>query len=323
MPRWMPAALVAVALLLSACTSGPAAASRPTPSAPAAAPTDDAPLPDGVTSRVLQLTDPSRTTDPTPQDTGNADATPGRSLPTTLYYPATGAGPFPVVVFSHGMDALPAGYGYLRSAWAQAGFVVAAPQFPLTSSGSALVQEDIAQQPADVSFVLTQVLALNTTPRDDLAGRLDPARVAVSGHSAGAITTIGLLGTCCTDPRITAAVVLAGSPLGFGTAYAQPGVPTLFLHGTADDTLPIADGRTAYEAAPSPSAFVELIGGTHTEPYANPSDDSFPVVAAVTTDFLRWALDGDAAALAALRTDADRAGLAGLARLAGDRLPAA
>jgi dienelactone hydrolase len=308
--------LAAVAALVSC---GTAAGEDAQPAAtPRAQEPDPAPvLPDGVTSRVLQLTDPSRVTDPTPQDAGD-DAQPGRSLPTTLYYPTTGTGPFPVVVFSHGMDSLPAGYGYLLSAWAEAGFVVAAPQFPLTSAGSALVQQDIAQQPADVSFVLTQVLALNTTAGDELAGRLDPARVAVTGHSAGAITTIGLLGTCCTDPRITAAVLLAGSPLGFGTAYAQPGVPTLFLHGTADGTLPIAGGRTAYEAAPSPSAFVELIGGTHTEPYANPSTDLFPVVAAVTTDFLRWALDGDAAALAALRSDADRAGLA---RLAGDRLP--
>jgi hypothetical protein len=123
-------------------------------------------LPDGVRTRVLQLTDPSRVTDPTPQDAG-ADAQPGRSLPTTLYYPTTGAGPFPVVVFSHGMDALPTGYGYLLSAWAEAGFVVAAPQFPLTSHGSALVQEDILQQPADVSFVLTAVLALNDTAGDD------------------------------------------------------------------------------------------------------------------------------------------------------------
>src|SRR3954454_3317119 len=136
MPRWMPAALVAVALLLSACTSGPAAASRPTPSAPAAAPTDDAPLPDGVTSRVLQLVDPSRTTDPTPLDRGNADATSGRSLPTTLYYPASGTGPFPVVVFGHGLDAVPSGYRYLLQSWAAAGFVVAAPLFPLTSSAA-------------------------------------------------------------------------------------------------------------------------------------------------------------------------------------------
>jgi fermentation-respiration switch protein FrsA (DUF1100 family) len=310
------ACLAAVAALASCGTAVQADAqpTRTTAEEPDPAPV----LPDGVSSRVLELTDPSRVTDPTPQDAG-ADARSGRSLPTMLYYPTTGAGPFPVVVFSHGMDALPAGYGYLLSAWAEAGFVVAAPQFPLTSHGSALVQQDILSQPADVSFVLTAVLELDDTPGDELAGRLDPARVAVAGHSAGAITTIGLLDSCCTDPRITAAVVMAGSPLGFGAAFAQPGVPTLFLHGTADDTLPVAGGRSVYEAAPAPSAFVELPGGTHTEPYANPSDDSFPVVRAVTTDFLRWALDGDAAALTALRADAVRPGLA---QLTGDRLPA-
>src|SRR3954454_3934071 len=319
MPRWMPAALVAVALLLSACTSGPAAASRPTPSAPAAAPTDDAPLPDGVTSRVLQLVDPSRTTDPTPLDRGNADATSGRSLPTTLYYPASGTGPFPVVVFGHGLDAVPSGYRYLLESWAAAGFVVAAPRFPLTSAGSALVPEDVLDQPADVSFVLTQVLALGTTPGDDLAGRIDTEHVAVAGHSAGAITTLGLLSTCCADLRIDAAVVMAGEFIGFPAEYADPSLPAPFLPRAADDTVPIAGGRAAAAASPGPTAFVTLTGGTHTEPYANPGDDRFDVVRAVSTDFLRWSLAGDTAALGRLRADAVQTGVGALTvdRLSG------
>jgi fermentation-respiration switch protein FrsA (DUF1100 family) len=320
MPRWMPAALLALASLLSACTSGAVAASTPAPSAPStAAPTDDAPLPDSVTSRVLQLVDPSRTTDPTPLDRGNADATSGRSLPTTLYYPASGTGPFPVVVFGHGLDAVPSGYRYLLESWAAAGFVVAAPRFPLTSAGSALVAEDVLDQPADVSFVLTQVLALGTTPGDDLAGRIDTEHVAVAGHSAGAITTLGLLSTCCADLRIDAAVVMAGEFIGFPAEYADPSVPVLFLHGAADDTVPIAGGRAAAAASPGPTAFVTLTGGTHTEPYANPGDDRFDVVRAVSTDFLRWSLAGDTAAIGRLRADAVQTGVGALTvdRLSG------
>jgi predicted dienelactone hydrolase len=321
MPRWVPAALLVLALALGGCTSRAGAAPAPTTTAPAstAAATDEAPLPDGVRSRVLQLTDPSRTTDPTPLDTSNDDATPGRALPTTVYYPSSGAGPFPVVVFAHGLDAVPSGYRYLLASWAASGFVVAAPQFPLTSHGSALVDEDVLDQPADVSFVLTQVLALGTTAGDDLAGRIDADHVAVAGHSAGAITTLGLLSTCCADPRIDAAIVMAGEVIGFPFVPADPTIPVLLLHGSADGTIPVANGRAVADGYPGPDAFVELTGGTHTEPYANPGDDRFDVVRSVTLDFLQWSLDRDASALARLRTDAVAGGRA---TLAVDRLPA-
>jgi predicted dienelactone hydrolase len=251
---------------------------------------------------VLDLRDESRSTDPTPATAGR-DATRGRALPTHLYYPASGKGPFPVVVFSHGFRSTPEAYQDLLRSWAAAGFVVAAPTFPLTSRDSPLVEADIRNQPADVSFVLTQVLALGTTT-GDLAGRIDSAHIAVAGHSDGAMTTLGVLGTCCRDSRVTAALILSGTLDAFGPTIARPGVPTLFLHGTADDALPLADGHAAYAAAPAPKAFIELPGATHSSPYDNPSSPFAEIVRTVTTDFLRWTLHNDAPALTALRTDA-------------------
>ncbi|MCW2677051.1 MAG: chlorophyllase [Modestobacter sp.] len=277
--------------------------------------TGTAQQPHAVTDRVLDLRDDSRSTDPTPESAGS-DATAGRALPTHLFYPADGAGPFPVVVFSHGFGSTPEAYRDLLESWAAAGFVVAAPTFPLTSRGSALVRADVLDQPADVSFVLTQVLALGTAP-GDLAGRIDTTHVAVAGHSAGAMTTLGVLGTCCRDSRVTAAVVLSGTLQAFGPTIAAPGVPTLFVHGTADDVLPLADGQAAYAAAPAARAFVELPGGTHSSPYDDRSDPHAAAVRTLTTDFLRWTLDGDAQALTALRTDARQPGVT---ELAEDRL---
>lgn len=43
-------------------------------------------------------------------------------------------GPFPLVVFAHGFNITPAPYARLLQAWARAGYVVAAPIFPLTNS---------------------------------------------------------------------------------------------------------------------------------------------------------------------------------------------
>jgi dienelactone hydrolase len=293
----LPAALAGLLVGASAgCSSpGPAGSSSAGPSTTAAAVGTHP-----VATRTLDLSDPGRITDPTPDEPG--DEVPGRDLPTTVWYPSDGEGPYPVVVFSHGIQSGPSAYGDLLSAWASAGFVVAAPVFPLTNVDVPPVYLDVLNQPADVSFVLTQVLALHTTAGDVLEGQLDTAEVAAAGHSAGAVTTVGLLNDCCVDERISAAVVLAGTLTGFGPSFARPGVPTLFEHGTSDDTVPADEGRAAFEAAPAEKAFLALRAATHSSPYTEPDDPSFSTVLATTTDFLRCELSGDASARTALGT---------------------
>src|SRR3974377_1015412 len=41
------------------------------------------------------------------------DASRNREVPVKIYYPASGAGPFPVIVFSHGLGGSRDGYEYL------------------------------------------------------------------------------------------------------------------------------------------------------------------------------------------------------------------
>ena len=314
------AALAAVlAVLLTGCGDGgtpasPAAAAASSASS-VAVPGDSA-GPHEVSSRVLPLSDPSRST---PTAGGGERA--GRALPTTLFYPTDGAGPFPVVLFSHGFSSTPEAYTALLSTWASAGFVVAAPRFPGTVDGSAESLDDVVQQPADVSFVLTAVLALDTSSSDPLAGRIDTTSVAATGHSAGAVTTVGLRSTCCADDRIDAEIVLAGTPASFllpnsavarDSRFTTAAVPSLFVHGDADPTLPIDQDAAVYSAAPGPKAFVSLDGGTHSAPYDQEDDPDAAAVRAATTDFLRWALSGEAAALPRLRSDVAASGTAQL-----------
>ncbi|WP_406105642.1 alpha/beta hydrolase family protein [Micromonospora globbae] len=243
-----------------------------------------------------------------------------RPLPVTIWYPAAGPagggpereataadGAFPVVMFSHGLDAEPDDYAILLTRWAAAGFVVAAPTFPHTSRGADGNVLDVLNQPADVSYALTRVLALNDRAGDPLRGRLATDRVAAAGHSAGGVTTIGLF-TAGRDERLDAGVVLAGTALGVGTAFAGTAAPQLFVHGELDEVVDYAAGRAAYDAVPWPKAMLSLTRGDHGRALLT-DGDALRVVSDTTVEFLRWSLYGDAAAKRRIATEATRGGL--------------
>ena len=210
------------------------------------------------------------------------------------------------MLLSHGLTSLPSDLAGFATRWAAAGFVVAAPAFPYTSRGAtAYDPTDLPNQPADGSYVIDRVLALDATAGDPLAGHLNTDRVAATGHSAGGYTTTGML-TRDRDSRLRAAVVLSGGQLG--GAYTGAAVPVLFVHGDADATVPYATGQTAYAALNWPKAFLTLTGGSHAG-YISPRGRGFEQVAATSTDFLRWALYDDVAARDRLAGDATAPGV--------------
>jgi dienelactone hydrolase len=273
-------ALVITVAALTGCSAAPAPP-KPAAAAPTPVPSSIAPprgtAPSGsfrVEVRRLRLT-------------RGAD----RPLPTTIWYPARGKGPFPVIVFSHGLGTTPGDYGDLLTRWARAGFVVAAPAYPHTSSGVADFDVlDLVKQPADASYVLSKVLALGAKSGDPLRGRLDPAHVAAAGHSGGAITTIGMLSSE-RDERLSAAVLLSGRQV-LPVPFTGERAPVLFVHGKLDRTIRYADGLAAFDALPWPKAMLTLPNGGH----VTTGGRDFDVVSDTTTDFWRWSLYGDAAA---------------------------
>ena len=241
-----------------------------------------------------------------------------RALPTNLWYPASGgagtapgedappaAGRFPVVLFSHGLTAHPADYQAMLIRWAQAGFVVAAPAYPHTAGGvTAYDPNDIVNQPADASEVLTQLLAKDTGD-DPLNGHLDVTRVAAGGHSGGGITTIGMF-TSARDSRLKAGIVFAGTDLGSVPFTGNPAM-MLFVHGRRDDTVPYGYGRTVFAAVPWSRAMLTVTDGGHLT-----TSKDFEVTTATSTEFLRWSLYGDAAAKTRLPSPATSSGIATL-----------
>ncbi|MEU8264251.1 chlorophyllase [Micromonospora sp. NPDC048999] len=229
-----------------------------------------------------------------------------RPLPTLLVHP-TAAGRFPVVVFSHGYTRRPEDYLPLLRTWAEAGFIVAAPTFPHSARGSEqLDDKDIVNQPGDNAAVLTAVLALDTTQGDPLYGHVDGDAIAAAGHSLGGMTTVGMF-TKHRDDRLKAGIVLAGGQWPFGVGYSGAPAPILFVHGRQDTVVKFDGCTEAYEPLAWPKALLELPNGDHLAPYLGPDPD-FDVVAAVTVDFLRWALLGDQSARERMAGDAGSRG---------------
>jgi dienelactone hydrolase len=251
--------------------------------------------PSGVGTRTLAVTDASR----------------GRSFTVRVSYPEpAGALPLPVLVFSHGLRGTPDDYHALIGAWVRSGLVVVAPAYPFTNRDAAdIVATDLRNQPADASFALSALLDQAQQPGDALHGRLDANHVAAAGHSEGALTTYGLFTACCRDPRLRAGIVMAGDAVGFRDQpmSGQP-APLLFVHGDADQVVSIELGRAAYTRVAWPKAFLTLPGAGHIPAYLGGESSAAEVVSSVTTDFLRWTLRGDAAALSVLRRDATTAG---------------
>ena len=304
----------ALGLLLGACSAGPPRSASP----PAAQ--------HAVGIHVETVVDASR---PTPAN-GPAAAHPGRRLVVTVFYPSTGPpghqpvtdatpdrghAPYPLIVFAHGFGSSPAAYAAVLEAWASAGYVVAAPAFPLTAAtapgGPDLA--DYVDQPADMSFVVTEILAESAASTGLLAGMVDPAAVGAAGHSLGGVTTLGLVAdTCCTDARIRAAVVMSGDPITFPHGTTRPPtIPVLFVHGDADPVVPYVSSVEAFNGARAPKALLTVEGGGHGSP-VEARGQAFGSVVRTTSDFFDRYLKGEQSAQQRLQGD----GQPGTTRLA-------
>jgi dienelactone hydrolase len=233
-----------------------------------------APVGGAIVQHDLTLVDASR---PTP-----CTGAPDRTLQVSVFVP-DGAGPFPVVLVAPGSGASQRAVARAdAAAFASRGYVGVAIPFPCTnapgqSTTDLVVALDVYRQPADVSFVLDQLLARNADPSDDLFGLLDPARIGFTGTSSGGVTGLLFFNTCCTDARIRAMVV--------SKAFALPTAPGLPVDGTYDWSRPVPlylwaacdDVVTpfdlAYDAflqASPPKFFFQDLTGAHDTPVVFP-----------------------------------------------------
>jgi dienelactone hydrolase len=240
--------------------------------------------------------DESRPTD----DPAGVRAAPTRTLVTDIYVP-DGEGPFPLIVHAHGFNGNPGKFTELLTRWAEAGYVVAAPKFPMTNDldGGTGVLGDYVNQPADVTLVIDEVLRLAAGDHPALAGRVDEERIGVSGHSLGGATAYGLVfNDCCRDDRVGAVAIMSSVPAPFeGGSYRFTGVPLLLLQLTEDPIIPYEEAEGVYEQATRPRFLLTLDGGTHFEPYEDVPSPFDGVVRDVTVAFWDAYLGANAAAV--------------------------
>jgi dienelactone hydrolase len=291
--------------LLQPVAPAPGAATTPAPApvpasvAPATTTTSAAvalpPPPYPVATTTVALVDASR---PTVSRGVRVAAT--RALTTVVWYPTVGAR-WPLVVFAPGYQVGPETYSALCRRWAGAGYVVAAPRFPLSDpsvAGAALDELDLDNQPADVRFVMSSLV---TSAGSGLP--IDPTRIAVTGHSDGAedALAVGEQGVAA----VKAVIAMSGQPV----PRQGPNPPLLVMQGDQDTVNPPLRSQAVFDQATSPRFLITLLGAGHLPPFSGGSKWQ-AVVEAVTVDFLDHYLAAITNSDAKMLADAHRPGLA-------------
>ncbi len=197
------------------------------------------------------------------------DTSRGKDLQLRIRHPDA-AGPFPVIVWSHGALGSKDNYGVLTEHWASHGYVVIQPTHADSRRLGGRIRDVRSFQgwedrPRDVSFVLDSLDEL-ARREPALAGKLDAARIGVGGHSFGAHTA-QLIGGARTfgrrgeqsffDPRVTAVMLLSAQGPGEmlrESSWRTLARPMLVMSGSRDGPTrtgqPAEWRRLPYELSP-------------------------------------------------------------------------
>lgn len=193
------------------------------------------------------------------------------------------SGIHPVVVFTHGYTGTFTDYTFLFEDLASRGYIVAsvnhtyeatATEFPdgrfVTSVLGSYLDNTwrgddktlalaFSARLQDLRFVVNQIQQINTRNGNPFAGRLDLARIAIAGHSAGG--TVAFLGLE-KDSRFKAAVVLDGF-LSSRDIHPTKQAVLIIRAGRETDTI---DHCELLRSLHGPHTFVNLSGAEHLAP---------------------------------------------------------
>jgi predicted dienelactone hydrolase len=209
---------------------------------------------------------------------GWTDQKRNRQVPVKIYFPIRERGPYPIIIFSHGLGGDREGYGYLGEHWASHGYVSVHVQHLGSDSAvwenkpldqimprlrkAAANLDNAKNRPLDISFAIDQLEQLNEhDPK--LRHSLNLKKIGVAGHSFGAWTALAVAGQVFTrpngeqismaDPRVKAIIPMS-APLSpnmrdADLAFARIKIPCLHMTGTRDSS-PIGETKVEERRIP-------------------------------------------------------------------------
>jgi predicted dienelactone hydrolase len=260
------------------------------------------------------------------------DAKRDRDVPVKIYFPKSGDGPFPVIIFSHGLGGSREHYEYLGQFWAAHGYVSVHVQHAGSDSNvwqgrpmneampdmrKAVNLENAVNRPKDIAFAIDRLEKLNAE-NPALKHRLDLSRVGAAGHSFGAFTTLAVAGEVFVSPRgdisfadsrVKAAIAMSSpvpsNPATYDEAFSKIKIPCFHMTGT-EDFSPIGDTRPEQRRIPfdhisgADEFLLTFKGGDHmvfSGRSANASEEQFKkLICESSLAFWEAYLKGDAAA---------------------------
>jgi predicted dienelactone hydrolase len=192
-----------------------------------------------------------------------------RDVPVKIYSPTGDRGPFPVIVFSHGLGGTREDYKYLGQYWARHGYVCVHLQHLGSDDavwraagfldGMAAMRKSVADprnainRALDVSFAIDELERLNRD-QSPYQEQLDLDHLGVAGHSFGAHTALAVAGQVFSpglnasrslaDARVKAVIPMSApvpaNKRRLDETYAKIHIPCLHMTGTRDAS-PIGD----------------------------------------------------------------------------------
>ncbi|MEM9281496.1 MAG: acetylhydrolase [Verrucomicrobiota bacterium] len=268
------------------------------------------------------------------------DATRDRVVPLKVYRVPSDE-PQPVVVFYNRRGGSRDGNPYLGEHWARHGYTVVFMQHAgsdrdvwlnapraerLTALKAAASGPSTLQRFLDVPFVIDQLETWNAEEGHALAGTLNLERIGMSGHSYGAVTTLGVSGRKLgprqfREPRIDAFLPMSPNPGNAMTAEQSFGhltePPVLCMTGTEDrsftepDMLP-EKRQEVYRALPPTDKYQLVLKGAEHHAFSDGeraqarvrNPNHHPVILKLSTQFWDAYLKSDESAQKWLQSDA-------------------
>jgi hypothetical protein len=173
-------------------------------------------------------------------------------------------GPYPPVVFVHGLASFRTASLSTMTQWASRGFIVLAADHLgewLLDFTAGLCGGGGSGASGNFNGDVDAELAALTARTGDLAflsDSLDMARVAIGGHSMGA----GTVATASTKPNVQLILLLAelgGAPVSASSTLKS----VLVMGGMSDTVTQWSADQSAYAGSPMPKRLVGITGGDH------------------------------------------------------------